>query len=60
MYPVTLALGGRPVLVVGGGEVALRKIEGLLAEGARLTVIAPEAIPAIEALERRGAIDLRR
>ena len=60
MYPVTLALGGRPVLVVGGGEVALRKIEGLLAEGARLTVIASEAIPAVEALERRGAIELRR
>jgi uroporphyrin-III C-methyltransferase/precorrin-2 dehydrogenase/sirohydrochlorin ferrochelatase len=60
MYPVMLDLSGRPVLVVGGGEVALRKIEGLLAEGARLTVIAREAIPAVEALERRGAIELRR
>ncbi|HEU4383474.1 MAG TPA: siroheme synthase CysG [Anaeromyxobacteraceae bacterium] len=60
MYPVTLALGGRPVLVVGGGEVALRKIEGLLAEGARLTVIAPEVVPPIEALERRGVIELWR
>lgn len=60
MYPVMLSLRGRPVLVVGGGEVALRKIEGLLAEGARLTAIAPVAVPAIEELARRGAIELRR
>ncbi|HEY6105169.1 MAG TPA: uroporphyrinogen-III C-methyltransferase, partial [Anaeromyxobacteraceae bacterium] len=60
MYPVTLGLRGRPVLVVGGGEVALRKVEGLLAEGARLTVIAPEAVPAVEDLARLGTIELRR
>lgn len=60
MYPVTLSLSGRPVLVVGGGEVALRKIEGLLAEGARVTVIAPEPAPAVEELARRGAVELRR
>jgi uroporphyrin-III C-methyltransferase / precorrin-2 dehydrogenase / sirohydrochlorin ferrochelatase len=59
VYPVTLALRGRPVLVVGGGEVALRKIEGLLAEGARLTVIAPAAVPGVEELARRGAVELR-
>jgi uroporphyrin-III C-methyltransferase/precorrin-2 dehydrogenase/sirohydrochlorin ferrochelatase len=55
-----LSLRGRPVLVVGGGEVALRKIEGLLAEGARPTVVAPEAVPEIEALARRGEVELRR
>ncbi len=60
MYPVTLCLRGRPVLVVGGGEVALRKVEGLLAEGARPTVIAPEAVPAIDDLARNGAILLHR
>ena len=60
MYPVTLSLSGRPVLVVGGGEVALRKIEGLLAEGARLTVIAPEPVAAVEELARRGAVELHR
>jgi len=59
MYPVTLALRGCPVLVVGGGEVALRKIEGLLAEGARLTVIASAAVPGVEELARRGAVELR-
>jgi uroporphyrin-III C-methyltransferase/precorrin-2 dehydrogenase/sirohydrochlorin ferrochelatase len=60
VYPVTLGLAGRPVLVVGGGEVALRKIEGLLAEGARLTVVAPQVLPAIEDWARGGSLELRR
>jgi len=55
-----LSLAGRPVLVVGAGEVALRKIEGLLADGACLTVIAPRAAPAVDALARQGRIELRR
>ncbi|HSN93035.1 MAG TPA: bifunctional precorrin-2 dehydrogenase/sirohydrochlorin ferrochelatase, partial [Anaeromyxobacteraceae bacterium] len=55
-----LSLRGRPVLVVGGGEVALRKVEGLLDEGARPTVVAPEVVPEIEELERRGEVRLRR
>jgi uroporphyrin-III C-methyltransferase/precorrin-2 dehydrogenase/sirohydrochlorin ferrochelatase len=60
VYPVMLSLRGRPVLVVGGGEVALRKIEGVLAEGARVSVTAPEVVPEIQALADRGEIDLRR
>ncbi len=60
MYPVMLSLRGRRVLVVGGGEVALRKVEGLLAEGALPTVVAPEIVPALEELERRGTIELHR
>jgi precorrin-2 dehydrogenase/sirohydrochlorin ferrochelatase len=42
---VNLVLTGRPVLVVGGGRVALRKVEGLRACGAAVTVIAPEVHP---------------
>ena len=42
MYPVFLRLNGRRVLLVGGGRVAAAKLTGLLAEGARVTVIAPE------------------
>jgi uroporphyrin-III C-methyltransferase/precorrin-2 dehydrogenase/sirohydrochlorin ferrochelatase len=60
VYPVMLSLSGRPVLVVGGGEVALRKVEGLLAEGAKVTAVAPEVVPALDALAGRGEIELRR
>jgi precorrin-2 dehydrogenase/sirohydrochlorin ferrochelatase len=40
-YPVNLVLDGRACLVVGGGKVALRKVEGLVACGARVKVVAP-------------------
>jgi len=42
LYPVGLVVAGRPVLVVGGGRVARRKAEDLVACGARVTVVAPE------------------
>src|SRR5215471_12326828 len=44
-YMACLDLHGRPVLVVGGGTVALEKVLGLLECGARVTVVAPEALP---------------
>jgi siroheme synthase-like protein len=42
LFPVGLVVAGRPCLVVGGGRIAARKVEGLLDCGARVTVIAPE------------------
>jgi precorrin-2 dehydrogenase/sirohydrochlorin ferrochelatase len=50
-YSISLNLEGAPCLVVGGGIVALRKIEALIATGARITVVSPEVAPEIEALE---------
>jgi precorrin-2 dehydrogenase/sirohydrochlorin ferrochelatase len=41
-YPIFVDLAGRTVVVVGGGEVALRKVESLAAAGARVRVVAPE------------------
>lgn len=46
-YPVNLDVSGRAVLVVGGGPVAARKAAGLLAAGAQVTVVAPQAVTGI-------------
>jgi precorrin-2 dehydrogenase / sirohydrochlorin ferrochelatase len=49
-YMACIDLTGRSVLVVGGGRVALEKVEGLLDCGARVTVVAPEILPELESL----------
>jgi uroporphyrin-III C-methyltransferase/precorrin-2 dehydrogenase/sirohydrochlorin ferrochelatase len=58
MYPVSLIVKDRPCLVVGGGGVALRKIQGLVEEGARVTVVTLEAVEPITAMADRGEIQL--
>jgi len=57
-FPVFLDLGGRDVLVVGGGAVALRKVEALRPAGARITVIAPAVHEGLRALAAQGHIRL--
>lgn len=47
-YPVVLDLAGRRCLVVGGGPVATRRAEGLVASGGRVTVVAPHTVAAID------------
>ena len=42
LYPVGLVLDGRPCLVVGGGRIAARKVAGLVACGASVTVVASD------------------
>jgi uroporphyrin-III C-methyltransferase/precorrin-2 dehydrogenase/sirohydrochlorin ferrochelatase len=51
LYPVFLKLTGLPVVVVGGGTVAASKLDGLLAAGARVTVVAPSINESIRARE---------
>ncbi len=49
-FPVMLDLTDRPCLVVGGGAVAQRKVEGLLQVGARVTVVSPSLTHALLAM----------
>lgn len=55
-YPVNLLVAGRRCVVVGGGRIAARKVEGLLDAGARVHVVAPELVPELEDLRDRAAI----
>jgi uroporphyrin-III C-methyltransferase len=56
VYPVGLRLHGRRVVVVGGGQVAHRRVAGLLEARARVTVVSPEVTPALEALVDPGSL----
>jgi len=49
-YPINLNIDGRLCLVVGGGEVAARKAQGLLDAGAAVHVVSPEVCPEVQAL----------
>ena len=60
LYIACLRLGGRSCLVVGGGEVGVEKVEGLLACGADVSVIAPDAESAIADYAAEGSIQWER
>src|SRR5690349_5142512 len=59
-YPLLLELEGRRCIVVGGGPVGERKVDGLLAVGAAVTVVSSEVMPALSALAADGRITLVR
>ncbi len=59
-YMVNLRLENRDVLVVGAGGVAARKIAGLLAAGARVRVVAPDACETVERLAAEDRIEFAR
>jgi siroheme synthase-like protein len=56
-YPVSLNIKGRKCVVVGGGEIALRKVKTLLEHGARVKVISPELSPELAQLAEHGEIE---
>ena len=60
LYPINLDIEDKACVVIGGGVVALRKIRGLLAAGARVKVIAPEVCAEVEELARGGEISWTR
>jgi len=55
-YPLGFQLAGLPVLVVGGGAVATRRVPPLLAAGAEVTIVAPALTPALRALADAGRV----
>ena len=55
-YIACLKLSGRRCLVVGGGEIGLDKVEGLLGCDADVTLISPDAVEPLQELAREGSI----
>jgi siroheme synthase-like protein len=59
-FPINITLKSRPFLVVGGGKVALRKIDLLLDFEADITVVAPEPLDKIEFYASKGKLKLHK
>jgi precorrin-2 dehydrogenase/sirohydrochlorin ferrochelatase len=55
-YPIHLDITDRKCVVIGGGRIALRRVQGLLNAGAQVTVISPDCHPDILLLAEEGAI----
>jgi precorrin-2 dehydrogenase/sirohydrochlorin ferrochelatase len=53
-YPVFLDIAGKPVVVIGGGNIAHQKVAGLLKAGADVTVISPQLSSEMAALSNEG------
>ncbi|WP_371102965.1 bifunctional precorrin-2 dehydrogenase/sirohydrochlorin ferrochelatase, partial [Streptomyces sp. PU_AKi4] len=59
-YPVGLRLTGRRIVVLGGGQVAQRRLPALIAAGADIHLVSPEATPSVEAMADAGEITWHR
>lgn len=55
-YPILLNIRGKKCLVVGGGNVAFRKVQALLENGANIEVISPTFCPKLNQMAKDGAI----
>ncbi|OCB99366.1 Precorrin-2 dehydrogenase [Bacillus amyloliquefaciens] len=56
MLPLHINLGGKKIIIAGGGKVALRRLKTVLPEGSDITVISPEVLPEIKKLADEGRI----
>src|SRR3954447_3793659 len=59
-YIACLKLTGRRCVVVGGGEIGLEKVEGLLAANGRVVLVAPEAVQELQDLAAEKSITWER
>ena len=57
--PVFLDITDQPVLVVGGAEMAARKVEVIIKAGARITIVADELCPMLEDLAEQGSVQFK-
>lgn len=55
-YPIFLDLDNQKVIIVGGGEVAERKVKNLLAYGCQIYIISPHLVPHLKQLVAKGKI----
>ncbi|GAB2913721.1 MULTISPECIES: uroporphyrinogen-III C-methyltransferase [Streptomyces] len=55
-YPVGLRLSGRKVVVLGGGQVAQRRLPALIAAGGDILLVSPTATPSVEAMVDAGEL----
>ena len=55
-YPILLNIQGKRCLVVGGGEVALRKVQTLLEHSATIEIVSPAFCPELNSLVKEGAV----
>ena len=60
LFPMFVKIAGRKCVVVGAGEIAESKIQGLLASGASVLVVSPEANQSIEELAVAGRLQWAR
>jgi siroheme synthase-like protein len=56
-YPVYIQMYDQPCVVIGGGNIAEGKVEGLLAAGARVTIISPALTHRLQEMAQQGQID---
>lgn len=59
MYPICLNISDKLCVVIGGGSVAERKVQGILAGAGRVRVVSPAITANLQVLECRGAIEWR-